>query len=61
MSTKALIYCDILTAHRLKRMADEYGTTITQLLHELVESEWRKKKGLERKPKEGKDGTTKPR
>jgi hypothetical protein len=36
-----------------------YDTTIPELLHELVESEWAKKKGLERKEVK-KHGPTKP-
>ena len=44
-----VIFVDALTHHRLKRLVAAYNTTIPALLHDLVESEWAKKKGLERK------------
>jgi hypothetical protein len=54
---RSLIYIDVLTHHRLKRLALSYDTTIIELIRELVETEWMKKKGLERQPKEvKKDG-----
>ena len=55
-----VIFVDALTHHRLKRLVAAYNTTIPALLHDLVESEWAKKKGLERKEVK-KDGTTKSR